>query len=111
MHIQYLVLATLKSTIFAMQNPHYYILNNHNPENSIFAVSNRVNSTIFMTNVEELSRSNLENWKFDMTNVHIFKTWLLEVITKDLFSDTARLTQLVGSLNKHISLSSIHYLP
>ena len=95
MHIQDMVLTTLKSTIFVMQNPHYYILNRQNPENSIFTVSNCVNSLIVMVNIKVLSRSKLENWKFDMTNVHIFKTWLLEVITKDLFSDMVKLTQLV----------------
>jgi len=91
-----------------MQNPHYYILNRQNPENSIFTVLNRENLLIVMTNIEELNRSKLENRKFDMTNVHIFKTWLLEVITNDLFSDKARLTQLVGSLNKRILPSSVH---
>jgi len=91
-----------------MQNPHYYILNRQNPENSIFTVLNRENLLIVMTNIEELNRSKFENRKFDMTNVHIFKTWLLEVITNDLFSDKARLTQLVGFLNKRILPSSVH---
>lgn len=70
-----------------MQNLYYYILNRQNLENSIFTMSNRKNSIIVMTNIEQLSRSKLKNWTFEMTNVQIFKTWLLEVIIKDLVSD------------------------
>ena len=58
---------------------------------------NRENSLSWWQILKSLTgQSFSENWKLDMTNVHIFKTWLLEVITKDLFSDTTRLTQLVA---------------
>ena len=79
-----------------MQNPHYYILKRKNPENSIFTVLNRENSLIVMTKIKELNRSMLESRKFDMTNVHIFKIWLLELKTEVVFSDTTGLIQLVA---------------